>query len=129
SYTPPVSSRAVLSQVFRASAALAAVALIWALSRPAATPPIPGGVARLEEWDVNGTRQWLLLRGRAPSLPVLLIVAGGPGSSELATYRRYHEELERDFVVVQWEQPGAGKSHAAGGERTLERYLADLSAV
>ena len=88
------------------------------------------------EWsgfiDVRGTRQWLLIRGRDRRNDVVLFLHGGPGmpvTSLAGTW--YQGALEKRFVVVHWEQRGAGKSFRAGrsGPLTLETYVADALAV
>ena len=47
------------------------------------------------------------------------------------TARHCFADLERDYVVVTWEQPGAAKSYSAinPADITLETYLADGAAV
>jgi pimeloyl-ACP methyl ester carboxylesterase len=63
-------------------------------------------------WDevaLNGRAQWVSLRG-AEHAPLLLFVHGGPGASEFPQRRRYLRALERDWLVVDWDQPGAGRS-------------------
>ena len=62
-----------------------------------------------DEVELNGRRQWVSLRG-AQDAPLLLFVHGGPGASEFPQRRRYLGELERDWLVVDWDQPGAGRS-------------------
>lgn len=37
---------------------------------------------------------------------------GGPGISLHALFRYFHKDLERHFVVVGWDQRGAGKSYS-----------------
>jgi pimeloyl-ACP methyl ester carboxylesterase len=101
----------------------------------ASTPPItdnngqllPNSIATLEKVDLNGSTQWVSIRGNDVNNPVLLFLAGGPGGSQLATARHALGELEEHFVVVNWEQPGAGKSfHAVPqSELTPERYIDD----
>lgn len=53
----------------------------------------------------------------------------GPGFASIAYARTFTEELEKHFVVVQWDRRGAGKScdaREAGGPATLGRVYADL---
>jgi pimeloyl-ACP methyl ester carboxylesterase len=120
---------------------LPAAAAVGSLALPAATPPIrtadgqvvAGSVARLHPIEIDGTRQWLSVRGRDRTAPVLLFVHGGPGTPETAWLTHYDRALEDDFVVVSWEQRGAGRSYPAGRDdpahMTLERLIADLHAV
>jgi pimeloyl-ACP methyl ester carboxylesterase len=101
----------------------------------ATTPPIttaqgnvvPGSIAILEKVNLNGSEQWVSIRGKDMNKPVLLFLSGGPGGSQLVTERRALGGLEDHFVVVNWEQPGAGKSFDAVNRSTLspERYVAD----
>lgn len=88
---------------------------------------IPGSIATLEKVNLNGSEQWISIRGKDVNKPVLLFLAGGPGGSQLVTERRALGELEDHFVVVNWEQPGAGKSFDAVDRSTLtpEHYLTD----
>jgi pimeloyl-ACP methyl ester carboxylesterase len=98
---------------------VALVALAAGIARPASTDPIagpdgeplPGSVAELTRVEVGGHDLALMIRGRSIENPVLLFLAGGPGGSELGAMRRHLEALEQDFVVVTWDQRGAGKSY------------------
>jgi pimeloyl-ACP methyl ester carboxylesterase len=89
--------------------------------------PLSGSIATLEKVDLNGSEQWISIRGKDVKKPVLLFLAGGPGGSQLVTERRALSKLEDDFVVVNWEQPGAGKSFDAVDRSTLtpDRYIND----
>ncbi len=93
--------------------------------------PLPGSIATLEQVTLNGSRQWVSIRGRDTRKPVLLFLAGGPGGSQLATARFALGGLEDHFVVVNWEQPGAGKSFDAVDRSTItpERYIQDAHAL
>jgi pimeloyl-ACP methyl ester carboxylesterase len=75
--------------------------------------PLPGSIATLEQVTLNGSKQWITIRGKDATKPVLLFLAGGPGGSDLASARLTQGKLEDHFVVVNWEQPGAGKSFNA----------------
>jgi len=88
---------------------------------------IPGSIASLESVELNGSTQWMTIRGHSEDLPVLLFLAGGPGGSELAMTRLYLSELEQYFIIVNWDQPGVGKSYNAVSQDQLtpERYVED----
>jgi pimeloyl-ACP methyl ester carboxylesterase len=88
---------------------------------------VPGSIASLEQVRLNGTDQWISIRGASTENPVLLWLAGGPGGSQVSTVRYHLGELEEHFIVVNWEQPGAGKSYHSVPHSTLtvERYVSD----
>ncbi|MCF7927463.1 MAG: alpha/beta hydrolase [Spirochaetales bacterium] len=90
--------------------------------------PVEGSISSLEKVMIGGTEQSILIRGHDREAPVLLWLAGGPGGSELGWTRKYLNELERDVVFVNWEQPGAGKSFYAADYSTIEiqDYVDDL---
>lgn len=93
--------------------------------------PLPGSIASLEQVTLNGSKQWITIRGEDVSKPVLLWLAGGPGGSDLAAVRINLGGLEKHFVVVNWDQPGAGKSFDSvdRSKMTVERYLEDGHAL
>ncbi len=105
----------------------------------AATPPIlgedgkplPGSIASLEKIDLNGSQQWISIRGRDAARPVLLYLGmGGPGGGGFAS-RSLFEPLEKDFVIVSWDEPGTGKSDSALpiSSLTTERFIDDAHAL
>ncbi|MEW6662852.1 MAG: alpha/beta fold hydrolase [Bacillota bacterium] len=72
--------------------------------------------------------QWILIRGRDINNPVLLWLHGGPGAAQIPVGRYFNGPLEDDFVVVQWDQRGAGKSNPIGFDEqnmTLEQFVRD----
>jgi pimeloyl-ACP methyl ester carboxylesterase len=99
------------------------------------TPPIlgedgkslPGSVAALEKISLGSSKQWITIRGKNKNNPVLLFLAGGPGGSQLAATRTQLKELEDHFIVVNWDQPGSGKSYHSVPRKSLtaERYVSD----
>jgi pimeloyl-ACP methyl ester carboxylesterase len=101
---------------------------LWALV-PAGTAPIAGeqAIAELERVSLGGFEQTILVRGHDRRLPVLLYVHGGPGFGQLPIAATYSDQLERQFVVVHWDQRGAGASCAGAdfAAITRERIVAD----
>lgn len=97
-----------------AFAAVSTVLGIAYLTR-AHTPSIdtPNGIASLESVELGGYEQAVLIRGRDTSNPVLLFLHGGPGMPAMYLSHAFQRPLEADFIVVQWDQRGAGKSYRA----------------
>lgn len=64
---------------------------------------------------INGLDQWITIRGQDRTRPVVLVLHGGPGGAISHLISRM-APLERDYVVVQWDQRGAGRTlaHADG---------------
>ncbi len=95
------------------------ITLVILLAARPGTPPVldeeglpcPEAVAALEEVELGGVNQWVLVRGCDSSNPVLLFLHGGPGMPAMPLHHDFGRELERDFVVVHWDQRGAGKSY------------------
>ena len=61
--------------------------------------------------------------------PLLVVLHGGPGSSETALFRSFNADLEGAYTMVYWDQRGAGRSYRKGipePSMTVERFVADL---
>lgn len=69
----------------------------------------PNGIDTIEEVRLGGLEQWLQIRSWDQTKPLLLFLHGGPGFPQMP-FAHLNAELERHFVVVQWDQRGAGKS-------------------
>jgi L-proline amide hydrolase len=98
------------------------------------TPPIFGAeaISELKAVEINGTRQYILIRGRDRSAPVLLFLHGGPGMPAMYLAHDFQRQLENDFVIVHWDQRGAGKSFRKGidpASMTISQLLEDTNAV
>ncbi|MBN1424099.1 alpha/beta hydrolase [Candidatus Fermentibacteria bacterium] len=70
-------------------------------------------ISSLEQQEIGGVKQWVLIRGHDRTRPVLLFLHGGPGMPAMFLAHAFQRELERDFIVVHWDRRGAGKSFDA----------------
>ncbi|BDA80286.1 alpha/beta hydrolase [Leptospira kobayashii] len=87
-------------------------------------------ISSLEKINIGGTDQWILSRGNDIKKPVLLIVHGGPGAASIGFARYFYNELEKHFIVVNWDQRGSGKSFSFFmPEVTPETYVSDTVEV
>jgi pimeloyl-ACP methyl ester carboxylesterase len=64
--------------------------------------------------QIGGLAQWVRIRGEDRDNPVLLVAHGGPGLA-FSAFTPIFRSWERDFTVVQWDQPGAGKTLSRNG--------------
>jgi pimeloyl-ACP methyl ester carboxylesterase len=74
------------------------------------------GICSLVRVPFGDTRQWLSIRGKDRTNPVLLVVHGGPGFPEMP-FAHENAQLEEKFVVVHWDHRGAGKSFRLFGRQ------------
>lgn len=72
---------------------------------------IPGSVAEIDKVEINGIEQFILIRGKDINNPVLLMIHGGPGSPQAHLNCTFNKELEDHYIVVNWDQRGAGASY------------------
>jgi pimeloyl-ACP methyl ester carboxylesterase len=88
-------------------------------------------IAELTMLELNGRKQWISLRGWDKNAPILLFLAGGPGGTQMAAVRHELSELEKHFVIVNWDQPGSGKSYYAEKTQniTVDTYIEDGHAL
>lgn len=120
--------------------ALGLVGLAVLIARPATTDsilgpdgqPLAGSIAELTRVEIGGHDLAMMIRGHNSESPVLLLLAGGPGGSELGAMRRHLEALEQNFLVVTWDQRGTGKSYSEldpTSTLTLDRAVRDTVEV
>lgn len=116
--------------------ALAAVLFVLRFVLPAGTPPIhlsgkgdpSKTVAVLEKLNIGGNDQWILERSENTDNPLILFLHGGPGTSQLTSNRRNTRALEKSFIVVNWDQRGAGKSYGAisdAAKMNIDQFVED----
>ena len=119
-------------------AALIGIGLIVGREAPAeGLPPVltqegevaPDGIVSLEKVTLGGVDQTILIRGAGSDLPVLLFLHGGPGGAIMPWVDLFHTpRLEESFVVVHWDQRGAGSSYDPNltvDDLTAQHFISD----
>jgi pimeloyl-ACP methyl ester carboxylesterase len=85
-----------------------------------------------EPISINGTKQWVLIRGNDESKPVLLYLHGGPGQSLIPFAYKATDKLVNDFIVVYWDQRGTGLSYdenISDKTMTINQFVEDTRSV
>ena len=93
---------------------------------------LPGssGIHSSEAVEIGGIKQWVSIKGDHPSDPVLLFLHGGPGNAAMGYAGRFTGELQKHFVVVQWDQRESGTTAKLNGtNRPLTIELMEQDAV
>lgn len=76
---------------------------------------------------INGIEQWVTIKGEITK-PVILFLHGGPGSTLSPYADNVYSELEKEFLLVQWDQRGSGRTYGrnAPAEQTPEYFKANI---
>ena len=93
---------------------------------------IPGSVATMESATIGGFPKASGFAAYPDPSPALILLHGGPGTSESALFRHYNSELEHHFLVVYWEQRGTGRSFNSSippQTMTITQFVSDLDEV
>ncbi len=78
--------------------------------------------------ELGGEKQYVEITGESDKNPVLLFIHGGPGWTQTPQLRYFNSDLTKDYILVAWEQRGAGQSFMKNPEpknMTLEQIVAD----
>ncbi len=111
---------------------LLVILVLFRYGPAAPTTSSANGINVLEQVELAGVKQWISIRGTDINNPVLLFLHGGPGSANLAKLRVQCPALEEHFVVVSWDQRGAGKTYTLRSgvqDLTLAQLRADTHAL
>lgn len=60
--------------------------------------------------SIGGIKQFISIKGKDVSNPLLLYLHGGPGAAVSSHSEQVTGDLENHFVVVHWDQRGSGKT-------------------
>ena len=67
---------------------------------------------------INGIEQWVTIKGEN-SKPIVLFIHGGPGSPISPYSDILYKEWEKDFIIVQWDQRGTGKTFGRNAPKEI----------
>jgi len=62
---------------------------------------------------IGGVPQWVTIKGKDCSNPIVLMVHGGPGNPLSMYHDCLFEDFEENFTIVHWDQRGSGKTYLA----------------
>ncbi len=93
----------------------------------------PNGIDEAMFVPINGSEQWVTIRGQDRKNPVVLVIHGGPGTA-LAPFAAPLLAYEQRYTLVQWDQPGAAKTFRRAGNElapgmTIDSVVRDGVAV
>lgn len=116
-------------------AAITLSLILWIKSPNKADPIVdvngyvlPKSISRIEKINLGGLEQYVIIRGADSTKPVMLYLHGGPGNPEIVFMKETNTAIENDFVMVYWEQAGAGKSYSSdipAAHMTIEQFISD----
>src|SRR6186713_2144558 len=61
-------------------------------------------------FQINGIRQYVRIKGKDVSKPLILFLHGGPGGSLMQKFDKVSNKLQQHFVVVHWDQRETGQT-------------------
>lgn len=128
--------KVLLSIVLACLMLILGLAILWWVKSPGQAEPItdkngkiiPGSISTIDTLQIGGVDQYLIIRGVDATKPVMLFVHGGPGGPEIGMMKETNQLIENDFVMVYWEQRGAGKSYHPNvptESMNLEQFILD----
>jgi len=82
----------------------------------------------IESLTIGGITQWISLRSDDVKNPLILFLHGGPGTAQIAFSRKAQKALQESFLVVNWDQRGAGRSYSRSlrkEDMTIARFVDD----
>lgn len=85
----------------------------------------------LESISVGDINQWISVRGN-PEKPLCLFLHGGPGVSDMPLLHVYCKNLENNFLIVHWDQRGAGKTYNSNTPKSsmnLNQFISDGTSI
>lgn len=70
--------------------------------------------------SIGGIEQWITISGEDTSKPVILFIHGGPGSTMSQYGNAAFHGWEKEFILVNWDQRGAGRTYGRNAPDELD---------
>jgi pimeloyl-ACP methyl ester carboxylesterase len=86
----------------------------------------------IEQLVIGRSKQWISIRAASVSAPLMLFLHGGPGTAQISFARKLQLSIDSDFIIVNWDQRGAGRSYSGDLRKSglsLERMLSDSEEI
>lgn len=71
--------------------------------------------------NVGGIEQWITIKGVDRTKPAILFIHGGPGSPISPYSETIYNEWKSNFVLIQWDQRGTGRSYGKNAPNELNK--------
>jgi proline iminopeptidase len=110
-------SKICLASLFGLTVLTITAGLIWRSSQQRQTEAARTqidpkfGVNELFKAKIGGIDQWLHVRGVNRADPVILYLHGGPGFPMMPFESLFQDSMEKQFIVVNWDQRCTGKTY------------------
>jgi pimeloyl-ACP methyl ester carboxylesterase len=85
-------------------------------------------IHQLETVVLGNCKQFISTHTVNAENPILLMLHGGPGTAQIGFIRHFTQPLEKEFIIVNWDQRGAGKSYKYKPDAstiTIEQFVSD----
>jgi pimeloyl-ACP methyl ester carboxylesterase len=85
-------------------------------------------IHQLETVVLGNCKQYISTHTDNAENPLLLMLHGGPGTAQIGFIRHFTQPLEKEFILVNWDQRGAGKSYKYkpdASTMTIEQFVSD----
>ncbi|HVN55953.1 MAG TPA: alpha/beta hydrolase [Anaerolineaceae bacterium] len=85
-------------------------------------------IDKTESLSIGGIPQWISMRSNNIHNPIMLFLHGGPGTAQISFSRKSQRGLEDNFLVINWDQRGAGRSYSRSlrkEDMKIDRFIKD----
>lgn len=81
---------------------------------------------------IGGIKQYFFIQSSLCDAPVILFLHGGPGTAQIQFARKLQKYLVDDFIVIDWDQRGSGRSYnkkIPKESMTINQFVSDAEEV